>query len=614
MSGICGYLGDLNENVLMSMRDALGPSLLDSRVYENPGAAVCTLDSHTGGVANLGGHVLAYNGHIWNIDELSRTLEKVDDANPAQLLLRLLIEKGEKVLPAIQGQFALALCNPQRKEVMLARDKIGHVPLYYSTQGDFVLFASKISGIIATKLLPRVLNLTGLDYYLSFGHIPTHETLFKGVQRLPAASVVHLQNGNWRLGRYWQLEPRQNPRVTQDEWATFLHDKLHTVLLEYLSKSNPPTGVLLSGIDSSILLALLKRMVGDGLFAYTVAFEDERHNEPFAKEMAEFLGVAYREVVMTADDVPRILPQLVSAYEDLLSEHLASLPTFLLASQAARDVRTVFTGDGAGLLFSESEPQQRPSRLSYVMPRRLRETLVRYPFTSVRPRMFNQPLRALDSFLNELGMRCSTSARVYYGQIIFRPHERRMLYNEKLENEVVTNTFSPILDLVARATKEIECPEVYLPNVFRFKIRMADTWGFYIPRIQRISAHFSLVNWLPYLDERIVELVAMMPQQPASTGRTKAVLRHVASKYKLLPDQIINQRKKGMAAPLEAWMQSQLREYVEQVVEDGIETTHHLFRGYQVKKAIRNGDPRKVFAFIMLFLWLKHYFPEELDF
>lgn len=613
MGGICGYLGDLNADVLKSMQRTLSTGAADPRVYIDAGVAACALDSRTGGVASVDGFVLAYEGHIWNIKELSQSFGQAPEIEQAELLLRTIARNGVKFLSRMQGNFALALCNRQRNEVILATDKVGHVSLYYSAYGDVVIFASKISGILSANLAPKSLNLTGVDYYLSFGHIPSHETLFKNVLRLPAATVVRLQNGDWSSERYWQVEPQPDLTVTEDGWATYFHDKLNAVLIDYLNRSQTPIGIFLSGIDSSILSALIRKQVESKLSAFTVVFEDEGYNEPFAKETAEFCDLDYHEVLMTADDVPKILPKLVLAYDDLLSEHMASLPTFILASEAAREVETVFTGDGAGLIFSESEPEQHIRRLSHAMPAIIREKLVEYPFTSVHQGMFKEPLKTLDTLFKELGMGCSTAARVYYGQLIFQPHERANLYSEGLGTKAVTNTFLPIMDLVQRAKNEVSWPSEYLPNVFRFKTRMAGTWGFYIPRVQRICTYFSFSPWLPYLDERILELAAMIPQKTGSHGETKTVLRHLATKFKLLPPHIISQHKMGLQFPLMTWMKFQLKEYFEQVLDDGTKRTHHLFRPAKVKRILRKGDPRKVLALVMLFLWLEQYFPGELD-
>jgi asparagine synthase (glutamine-hydrolysing) len=615
MGGICGYLGDLTEDTLKAMQHTLSADFTDSRLYSDAGVAVCALDSRTGGVASMNGLALAYEGQIWNIKELSRGIEVAAETDQAELLLQVIATNDVRLLSRIQGNFVLAFCNPQQNELILVRDKVGHVPLYYSAYGNIVLFASKISGLLSTGLAPKSLNLTGLDYYLSFGHIPSNETLFKNVLRLPAATVVRLKNGNWSSVRYWQVTPRPDPNVTQNEWADYLNDKLNAILIDYLSKSQSPFGILLSGVDSSILSALIQKRVQDGcrLSAFTVTFEDKRYNEPLAKETAEFLGVDYHEVPMTDNEVPKILQKLVLAYDDLLSEHLGSLPTFMLVSDAAREVKTIFTGDGAGLIFSESEPEQCIHGFSRTIPTMVRERLVEYPFTSVRSAMFREPFRTLDRLIIELGLRCSTAARVYYGQLIYQPHERAKLYSHGLGTRAVTNTFLPLMDLVQMAKGEASRPSEYLSNVFRFKTRMADTWGFYIPRIQRICAHFSLMSWLPYLDERILELAAMIPQRTSPHEETKTVLRSLATKFKLLPPHIIHQHKMGLRFPLMAWMKFQLKDYFEKVLDDGTKRTHHLFRQSTVRKILRKGDPRKVFALVMLFLWLEQYFPSELD-
>ena len=614
MGGICGYLGDLNAVVLENMRCTLSAGVADPRVYHDAGVAACSLDSRTGGVASADRFVLAFEGYIWNVKELSKSIGEVGEISEAELLLRGITRNGAKFLSSIQGSFALALCNRQRNEVILARDKVGHMPLYYSVYGGVVVFASKISGVLSANLTPKSLNLTGVDYYLSFGHIPGHETLFKNVLRLPAATMVRVQNGNWSSERYWQVEPRPDLSVTSDEWATYFHDKLNAVLTDYCDRSQAPLGIFLSGIDSSILAALIRTLVKGKLSAFTVAFEDECYNEPFAKEAAEFCDLDYHEVLMTADDVAKILPKLALAYDDLLFEHMGSLPTFMLASQAAREVGTVFTGDGAGLIFSESEPRQHIRRYSYAIPVKIREKLVEYPFTSIHKEMFKEPLKSVDALVKELGMGCSTAARVYYGQLIFQPHERASLYSEGVQTKAITNTFLPIMDLVQRAKHEASCPSEYLSNVFRFKTRMADTWGFYVPRIQRIGEYFSLSTWLPYLDERIFELAAMVPQTAGTHGETKVVLRCLATRFSLLPLHIINQHKMGLNSPLMTWTKIPLKEYFEKVLDDGTERTHRLFRKSNVRKLLRKGYSRKALALVMLFLWLEQYFPSEFDF
>jgi len=464
--------------------------------------------------------------------------------------------------------FAFALWQPERGRLLLARDRLGIKPLYYTLNANELVFASEIKALLAAGAVRAELNDTVLPEYLATRFVSGSETFFRGIRKLlPGRILVWSRDEGARIERYWEPPPVSDLHDgTLQDQAVRVREALEDSVRRHLM-SDVPLGLFLSGgLDSTAIAAIAARQMDQPLKTFSVGFSEQEANElSYARIAAKAVGAEHHEILVSSDQFFRSLPQLVW-YEDEPIAFDASIPLHFLSRLAAEHVKVVLTGEGADELFLgynryrvtawnealgelywrlvPSTLRGRNSPLIKGLPRMVRRYAER-SFLGLDPgprEMFCENFAVFPTFLQRhllTGDRFPRSRD---------PYETILRLYEEAQGES--------LDRMARADVQTYLVELLMKQ-------------------DQMSMAASIESRVPYLDHPLVEQALALPSRFKLRGwRTKAVLRTAVKD--LVPRTILERRKAGFPVPLGRW----LREQRWPVVQEFVLSPRSLRRGW----------------------------------
>jgi asparagine synthase (glutamine-hydrolysing) len=574
MCGICGVAGHVDGNVLRAMTDSLthrGPD--DSGFHEAPGISLgvrrLSIIDVPGGhqpLANEDGSVtVVFNGEIYNHQELRSRLEarghRFATRTDTEVLVHLYEEYGDALVHLLQGMFAFALWDDTRRRLLLARDRLGIKPLYYTETNGTFLFASEVKALLQHPDVHATPDLLALDLYLTFRYVPGPATLFKGIKKLPPGHTLVVENGSHKVERYWELvlgdyQPGARLDETVEEFAALLEDTTRRHLI-----SDVPVGMLLSGgLDSSAVAALMARGNHTPVTTFTVGFDlPGAHNElDEARTVARHLGTDHHELVLTPD-AAALLPRLVRHLDEPIADP-AVLPTYLICEFARARVPVVLTGEGGDELLG-GYPRYawfaRAAQLRRLLPAWTREDVL-LPMTRMAP-LSRRYHRAATNLLAER----DDAERHLHWVAGLDPALRPELLTRDMREVLPSGT---ALALVAPelGTAVASAPDL----VHRLMALDIRTWlvDDVLTKMDKMSMAVSVEARVPFLDHRLVEFVAGVPLAIKLAHGPKTLLKRAAAP--LLPATTVRRRKHAFQIPLEPWLAGPLSSFVRQVLLD----------------------------------------------
>ena len=569
MCGICGVYaptGDVEEALLRRMNGVLhhrGPDSEGYRTFPGVGLAVKRLkiiDLATGDqpISNEDGTVwVVYNGEIYNFPDLRARLasngHRFRTRSDTEVIVHLYEDRGDAFLEDLNGMFAIALWDDRQKRLVLARDRLGIKPLYYRWDGERLLFASEIKGILADPEVPRAVDPNALRDYLTFQNVFGDKTLFEGIRQLEPGRMLIGDGGRVTVRPYWDLTFRPDGG-DDDAWAAeygrLLEESVQMQLI-----SDVPLGAHLSGgIDSSSIVTFAAKRK-EGLSTFSIRFRDAEYDEgEYIRAVATLAGTDHHEREVDhrqfSDAFPKILWHL-----DEPRVGPSVFPQYFLAQLARERVTVVLTGHGGDELFAGY-----PAHLVAALDDggfgggnllEIAKTSGRL-WTEGLKRTLGLPLYA----------RKETDIRKYGHEAVFKPDELAALLTP--EDPTTAQAYDPRRELdkvLAQCTATSALDRVlyldvktYLPSLLLVEDRMS-------------MAH-SLEDRVPILDHRIAELSARIPSTAKVRGLAlKSVPRRFAAGR--LPKKVIDHRKTGFELPIGEWFRGDLRPYVEREILDG---------------------------------------------
>lgn len=570
MCGICGAYapsGDVDEALLRRMNEVQHHRGPDSEGYATfPGAGIAAkrlkiIDLETGDqpVSNEDGSVwVVHNGEIYNFpalrDRLKAQGHTFRSRSDTEVLVHLYEEKGDAFLEDLNGMFAIALWDRRQERLLLARDRLGVKPLYYRWDGERLLFASEIKGILADDTVPRAVDPYALRDYLTFQNIFGDKTLLEGIRLLEPGKVLVADGGRVTVRPYWDLvfAPREGDEdAFARQYGELLRDSVHLELI-----SDVPLGSHLSGgIDSSSVVSLAAERK-EGLSTFSITFRGSEYDESeYSRAVAERAGTDHHEREVDPRSFPEVLPKIMW-HLDEPRVGPSVFPQYFLAQLAREHVTVVLTGHGGDELFAgypahlvaalEGARAGNGSLVQILesLPGRLREEGIK--------RVLGLPMYAL----------AQGDLRKYAHEAVFKPEELDRLLGP--EPPTTAQPYDPRRELdkvLARCTAANALDRVlyldvktYLPSLLLVEDRMS-------------MAH-SLEDRVPILDHRIAEFSGRVPAAAKVHGLTlKNIPRRFAAAH--LPRQVVEHRKVGFELPIGEWFRGDLRAYVERTVLDG---------------------------------------------
>lgn len=504
---------------------------------------------------------IVFNGEIYNFTELRLELEglrhRFRSHTDTEVVIHAYEQWGIDCLQRLTGMFAFALWDENQRRLWLVRDRLGIKPLFYAANERGVFFGSEIKAVLASGAVSRDVDFQALSYFLALNYTPAPRTLFREVRQLPAGHYLLIgPDGAVRKQQYWDLEFECEPcHRSESQWVASFEELMHLVVGQHLV-SDVPFGLFLSGgMDSSSLAWWMREHLSEPLRSFTIRFAEKSHDEsPYARMVADTLGTNHSEFIVTPD-LTGALPELVWHAEEPTADS-SMLAMYYLAREARQRVKMVLAGDGSDEILAgyDTYTAYYILRLYYLLPDHLRAALesVILRFLPVRDAKLGWEEK-LRRFLN--GAR--HSPELAHGCW-------RMIFNSQARQELLA-------PLKGQAGVEAEVLDLYRDWFARCKAGTAlnrmlyvDT-RFYLPndmlvKVDRMTMAHGLEARVPFLDHRVVEFCAQVPEH-------LKLKRYTQKKYLLkktmrgrLPKQIIKRRKAGFNLPNARWLRGELRE------------------------------------------------------
>ncbi|MDB4957936.1 MAG: Asparagine synthetase [Myxococcales bacterium] len=609
---MCGIVGIYNYaatgrddiSVLTRMRDTMvhrGPD--DGGVYRSEDRTVLLghrrlsiLDLSSAGhqpMSNADGTIwLTFNGEIYNhARERTRLLERghhFRSRTDTETIIYLYQELGLDCIPRLDGMFAFGLWDQQQRRLVLARDRLGKKPLYYTVQGGRLLFASEIKALLAHPDVRRDIDPEALNLYLTFANTPAPWTLFAGIHKLPPAHVLTCDRaGRIDVQRYWSTLDRSWPTQIDEAEAVSEVRRLLGASVEKRMMADVPIGCFLSGgVDSSTNVALMSRLVTEPLRTFSVGFEgfgpEQRfYDLPYARQVAKHFGCNHHEIMVTARECQDYLPELAAQQDEPIGDP-ACLPMHFV-SKAAHEhgVKVVLVGEGSDEVFGGYEDMARFVNRSS----RRWEQLKRLPAAARWALYFGSKAVGATDGRTDLLRRAAVGEPLYFGlDVVFWHTEKQRLLSREAKAlggagaaPIVMRYYDELLRRHPGADALQQMSYVELSNRLPELLLM---------RVDKLSMAHSLEARAPFLDSELVAYGLSLPQSlKIQAGRTKHVLKRAVAS--LLPPEITQRSKQGFRVPLPAWLAGELAPWAESVLARSPLRKRGLFNDQEIERIWR---------------------------
>jgi len=567
MCGICGYAGFSDPALLDQMTALLkhrGPDDDGFLRRSNVGLGCRRLSI----IDLAGGHMpidnedhtitVIQNGEIFNYRELQEDLKRRGHAlktkSDTEVIVHLYEEQGREFCKALNGDFAIALWDERKQTLLLARDRFGVHPLYYSQVGSEIAFASEMKSLLCWKKINRTLDPASIDAYLALRYVPRDKTLFKEIRKLPPGCTLIFADGKADIRSYWQL-PEQVPveRRNFESSATDLLALLKDSVALRLRADVPVGAYLSGGVDSSLVLALMRAINPGTIKTFSIGFGLDTDELTEARQTASAYGTEHHEIMMDPQDY-KLLPKIVWHLDEPIGDSII-IPSYRLSQAAARHVKVVTSGEGADEVWGGyihhltmammgtldralPEGWSRPAGwLVNHLPTGWLDNIFPYPSALGR-----QGQDVFGQFLREHSSG-RPSAEFLTLASLYRPHEKQPLYTSEFANEIKsTEPLASVLGSYFQSSRSglanvIICDvHNWLPN---YTLLRQDKMGF----------ANSLEVRVPFLDHRIVEFAMQQPDAyKIQALTTKRLLREAAAQ--VLPKRTAHRQKKAFFFPV----------------------------------------------------------------
>lgn len=507
---------------------------------------------------------ITYNGEIYNHGALRSELEckghVYRSATDTESIVHLYEEEGPRCVERLHGMFAFAIWDSRRRELFLARDRLGIKPLYYAQPPGGFVFGSEIKALLKHPAIRADLDEEAFCHYLTFLCTPAPLTMFEGVRKLaPAQRMTVSAAGAVRIENYWSpFDTRiasEALAMSEAEMEAELLARLRGSIAKRMM-SDVPFGVFLSGgVDSSTNVALMAELMEEPVRTFSVAFHDqERYNElDYARAVARRFGTDHHEVVIDVDDLTGFLSDLIHHQDEPLADWVC-VPLFYV-SKLARDTGTVVVqvGEGSDELFHGYVHYIRQAWLR----RRLYDPLRRLP----------GPLRrACATGVTALTYRLGRA--VQYGDVIAAAGNGQLpfwggaiCYRGRIKEQVLANGLASRFDssdVVERFWREAEDAPIATDllqkmTYLELKQRLAELL---LMRVDKMTMATSVEARVPFLDHEFVEFAFALPERmKVRDGVGKYALKRAVGG--LVPDDIIHRPKQGFGAPVSEWFRGE---------------------------------------------------------
>jgi asparagine synthase (glutamine-hydrolysing) len=541
-----------------------GPDGAGSYVFGNVGLGHCRLSiiDLAGGsqpIANEDGSLqVILNGEIYNFVELRTELAQQGHVFRTQSDTEVIVhgyeQWGLEFVNRFNGIFAFALWDLKRHRLVLARDHLGVKPLYYVTLGTRFLFSSEIKALLTDPECPREVDVRSMGQLFTLRYVPSPNTLFAHIKKLPPAHLMVVNTESIALERYWNWKPRIRTQASEGELVETYQSLLEDAVRLQM-RSDVPVGLFLSsGIDSSALLAIMAKSATQPIHTFTIGFEQgQRSNETDdARDMARRYGTDHEEMIVGPHDYEKYYERYLGDLEEPVGNETAAA-FYFVSLIASRKVKVALTGQGADEPWA-GYPRHVGVKLSQLYS--------------------HLPHVLTDGFLRPLVEQFATNERLRRGvaslaepDVLTRFVKIYSFYSSAMKTRLfqpwVREQISPNGHEAKQALHRLQKDVKELDPLTQ--MLYIDTRANLPDDLLMVADKTAMANSLearvPYLDYRLIEFIETLPGNLKLRGLQGKYL-HKKALEKWLPKQVVHRKKKGFANPVDQWLRASMKRYV----------------------------------------------------
>lgn len=608
MCGITGFIDfkqRSTEQQLVDMTNSLahrGPDGCGTFFQENENNCVIGLGHRRLAIIDLSengkqpmewnGWVITFNGEIYNYSSIKTELiglghHFISDSD-TEMILHAYAQWGKNCLNKFIGMFAFVIYQRETNELFIARDRAGVKPLFFYYHDELFLFASELKAFHQHPHFQKQLNLAAVAAFLQYGSVPTPHCIFEHCTKLAPGHFIqtNLNATDFSLQpeQYWNVYDAYNaPKLALSETEAITETKqLLLSACEYRMVADVPVGVFLSGgYDSTAVAALLQQSRTEKLRTYTVSVPDIGLNEaPFAKRTAEILGTAHTEIECSASEALAKIAQLPFFYDEPFADSSA-IPTTLVSEIAKQNVTVALSADAGDEVFGGYN--------RYEMILKYGSQLDRIP-GFVRKSIAQLMNGIPPDRIPVLNQRYNFAQRYEKTKAILRNNSSKnillslsQLFTDQQVKRLCRFEIAPLQTY-------FDSTEMKHPTPLSFA--MAMDYQTYLlddilQKVDRASMSVSLESREPFLDHRLIEFAARLPEDfKIRNGEKKWLLKQVV--HEMIPAAEMDRPKMGFAIPIEKWLQNELRPQVEHYLSRSNIEQQGLFHSAEIEQLVQN--------------------------
>ncbi len=582
MCGICGIA--LPKKLNRQVDEAQLKRMRDTLVHRGPDDAGNFIDGGIGlghrrlSIVDLGGGhqpmtnedgqiQIVFNGEIYNHRDHRPMLEsrghRYRTSSDTETIIHLYEEFGIEAVQYLRGMFAFAIWDGGKQRLVIARDRLGVKPVYYALSPDGELFfASEIKALIEARAVKPELNYDVLSDFAANRYTSGNETLFRGVRRLPPGHTLVWQEGKVEIARFWDVSFAKHESPLSDREYIEQFDQLFRESVRLRLMADVPLGMFLSGgIDSTAIAGVMSKLVSDPIKTFSVAFAEREANElEFARMAARAFKTEHHEIVVSPKEFFDALPAMVYQEDEPIA-HPSSIPLYFVSKLAAEHVKVVLTGEGSDELLAGYDKYRKT----------IYNLAIGRAYNSVVP----SPLRglvkqAIENGSGALAVRqklartflCVPSdiESIYFDNfsVFSRSRQQSLFTAETRARMTESDPYRTSLALMGEADAVTMLDQLLAADMKTYLHEL-------LMKQDQMSMAASIESRVPFLDHKLVEFAARLPERMKLRGlTTKYILRQAMADK--IPAEILTRKKMGFPVPVGAWLRGEFRSLLDEYV------------------------------------------------
>ena len=557
---------------------------------------------------------IVFNGEIYNHQylrtELAAKGHRFQTKTDTEAVIHAYEEWGVECVNKLNGMFGFAVGDDRKQRLFLARDRIGIKPLYYYHDQHQFVFGSELKSIVQINSVPREIEPKALDTFLTFEYIPSPYSIFKNVFKLPPGCWMLYQNGEAKIQPYWQLEYSKS-EMSEEQLLQRFDELLYDAVTVRLMSDVPLGAFLSGGLDSSTIVAMMRRKSANAVKSFSIGFDDPTYNElPYARAVASHFATEHFEEIITPD-VARLAEKILWMLDEPFGD-FSVFPTYLVSEMARKNVTVVLSGDGGDELLAgyDTYIAQKVAQRYEKLPAFLRKGLVE-PIVNALP-----PTNKKKGFINKSkrfveGAQLPGHLQHVRWMIFMQSAEKDMLYSADFAASLNGyNSTGFIEEYFRRSTSSDPLDQQEYVDI---KSYLVDD---ILVKVDRMSMANSLEARVPFLDHRFVEFAASIPSGLRLNGkRTKHILKKALQRE--LPMQIIERGKEGFSIPIKNWMKNELKTMMLDSLSEANVRDKGFFDPHYVNRLVNehvNGNENhshRLWALMAFHMWYDLYMKSD---